>query len=56
MISIASNIIVRADTDLGPDAADDVLVEGLAAPRSSQNRPGYIAPRVAAACAITAGW
>ena len=47
----------RADADLRPLAADDVLVQRLAgAPSPSQKRPGYMAPRVAAAWAMTAGW
>ncbi len=42
---------------LRPVAGDDVLVERLArSRRPSQVRPGYIASRVAAACATIAGW
>jgi hypothetical protein len=45
-----------ADRHLGPDRGDDVLVECLAGAETEIEPPGYIAPRVAAAWAMTAGW
>ena len=56
MISIASNIIELRTPISGHSPPTTCSLSASPAPSPSQNRPGYIAPRVAAAWATTAGW
>ncbi len=56
MISIDSNIIALRTPISGHGPPRTCSLSASPAPRPSQKRPGYIAPRVAAAWATTAGW
>ena len=56
MISMASNIIALRTPISGQYPPTTCSLSASPAPSPSQNLPGNIAPRVAAACAMTAGW
>ena len=56
MTSIASNIMALRIPTSGHSPPMTCSLSASPAPRPSQKRPGYMAPRVAAAWAITAGW
>ena len=56
MTSMASNIIAERMPISGHSPPMTCSFSASPAPRPSQKRPGYIAPRVAAAWAMTAGW
>ncbi len=56
MTSMASNIIDERTPISGQGPPTMCSLSASPAPRPSQNRPGYMAPRVAAAWAMTAGW
>jgi hypothetical protein len=56
MTSIASNIIAERTPISGQCPPRMCSLSASPAPRPSQKRPGNMAPSVAAAWAITAGW
>ena len=56
MISIASKSIAERTPISGHCPPTTCSLIASPAPSPSQKRPGYMAPSVAAACAITAGW
>ena len=56
MTSIASNIMALRIPTSGHSPPMTCSLSASPAPSPSQKRPGYIAPSVAAAWAMTAGW
>ena len=56
MTSMASNIIAERTPISGHSPPMTCSLSASPAPSPSQKRPGNMAPSVAAACAMTAGW
>jgi hypothetical protein len=56
MTSMASNIMLLRIPTSGHSPPMTCSFSASPAPRPSHTRPGYMAPSVAAAWAITAGW